>query len=226
MPFEFYYSSVARTTTVLVEESIPGVSANIGLLTQKVLEKLSASNPPDGSRLAYAHEKYWYHILTYEGFTFLCIVDEKAPKRLIYAYLEDISHEFVKRFKDRAQHAIAYEYNSEYAPVMKEKMTFYSTNPNADQLDRMRMKVSNVKEVMVSNIQKVLERGEKLDNLQNKTDELEEQSNVFKRKARGLRQTMWQRYMRYAFLSCIAAFIVAYLIFAVICGPTGYKCGI
>eukprot|EP01023_Acetabularia_acetabulum_P021132 TRINITY_DN21058_c1_g1_i1.p3 TRINITY_DN21058_c1_g1~~TRINITY_DN21058_c1_g1_i1.p3 ORF type:complete len:123 (-),score=13.44 TRINITY_DN21058_c1_g1_i1:173-490(-) len=105
-------------------------------------------------------------------------------------------------------------------------MTFYSTNPNADQLDRMRMKVSNVKEVMVSNIQKVLERGEKLDNLQNKTDELEEQSNVFKRKARGLRQTMWQRYMRYAFLSCIAAFIVAYLIFAVICGPTGYKCGI
>eukprot|EP01025_Chloroclados_australasicus_P055593 TRINITY_DN6774_c0_g1_i1.p3 TRINITY_DN6774_c0_g1~~TRINITY_DN6774_c0_g1_i1.p3 ORF type:complete len:227 (-),score=20.74 TRINITY_DN6774_c0_g1_i1:701-1381(-) len=226
MVFDFYHSLVARGTVSLAEQTLPSVSINVGPLTHKVLQKLVDQNVQDGSRLAFQHEKYWYHILTSEGFTFMCIVDDKASKRLIYAYLEDISNEFIKRYKDRAANAIALEYDAEYGPVMKEKMNFYSKNPNADQLDRMKMKVSNVKDIMVSNIERVLERGEKLDVLQNKTDELEEQSTVFKRKAKGLRQTMWQRYMRYAFLSCIAAFVVAYLIFAVICGPTGYKCGI
>ncbi len=50
-----------------------------------------------------------------------------------------------------------------------------------------------VKNIMIENIEKVLERGEKLDLLVDKTDSLQDTAATFRREARRLKRTLWWR---------------------------------
>ena len=58
-------------------------------------------------------------------------------------------------------------------------------------LCRVQVEVSEVKGIMVENIEKVLERGEKLDLLVDKTELLQEGAFNFRREAKRLRQSLW-----------------------------------
>jgi vesicle-associated membrane protein 7 len=53
-----------------------------------------------------------------------------------------------------------------------------------------------VKNVMVQNIDRVLERGEKIELLVDKTDALQGEAFRFKRQARQLKQQLWWRNIR------------------------------
>jgi hypothetical protein len=59
--------------------------------------------------------------------------------------------------------------------LLKEKMYFYN-NPENDSLKRVQAKVDTTKELMVNNFEKLLERGTRLENLQEVTSEIEEGS--------------------------------------------------
>eukprot|EP01023_Acetabularia_acetabulum_P032285 TRINITY_DN3016_c0_g1_i1.p2 TRINITY_DN3016_c0_g1~~TRINITY_DN3016_c0_g1_i1.p2 ORF type:complete len:231 (-),score=31.26 TRINITY_DN3016_c0_g1_i1:457-1149(-) len=225
--FEIYHSLVAKGTIILAEYSSPGVGANIGVITQRVLERLNGQKQmEDGSRMAFVHEKYWYHVFVQGGLTYLCIVDEKAPRHLMSVYLDDISSNFVRMFGQRLSrgNGVAYEFNSEFRPVLKGRSEYYGQEADADQLERLRMKMGAVKEVMVDNIEKVLERGEQLDTLQTKTELLEEQGQLFKRKAVGLKRHMYWKKLQWTLIIVLILIVIAYVIFALVCGPIGKKC--
>eukprot|EP01024_Parvocaulis_polyphysoides_P017781 TRINITY_DN17848_c1_g1_i5.p3 TRINITY_DN17848_c1_g1~~TRINITY_DN17848_c1_g1_i5.p3 ORF type:complete len:232 (-),score=19.08 TRINITY_DN17848_c1_g1_i5:316-1011(-) len=225
--FEIYHTLVAQGSTILAEYSTPGVGANIGVITQSVLERLHGQQSlEDGSRMAFIHEKFWYLVLAQGGYTFLCIVDEKAPRHLMSVYLDDISAQFLRMFEVRLSRAtpVAYEFNSEFRPVLKTRSEYYGQEADADQLERLKAKMGTVKEVMVENIEKVLERGERLDTLQTKTELLEEQGQLFRRRAGGLKRAMYWTKVKYTLLLLLILAFVAYVIFAIICGPAGGKC--
>ena len=58
---------------------------------------------------------------------------------------------------------MAYEYNTEFSRVLGERCRFFATDPAADTLTRVQGELVEVKGIMIENIEKVLERGEKLD---------------------------------------------------------------
>ncbi len=66
----------------------------------------------------------------------------------------------------------------------------------------------------------ILDRGERLELLVQKTDSLSHDAFAFKRGARQMRNTMWWRHVRMT--ACVVALVVllAYLLVAIICSPT------
>lgn len=66
---------------------------------------------------------------------------------------------------------------------MKPYQEYYSNNPSADRINEVRGEIAAVKDVMVHNIEKVLERGEKMELLVDKTDNLNQQAFQFKKKS-------------------------------------------
>ena len=60
-----------------------------------------------------------------------------------------------------------------------------------DKVDKVRADMDDVKNVMVDNIEKVLKRGEKIELLVDKTDNLNQQSIRFKKHSTQLKQAMW-----------------------------------
>lgn len=76
---------------------------------------------------------------------------------------------------------------------------------------------------MVENIEKVLERGEKIELLVDKTDRLNQQAFKFESSSRNLRRTLYWRKMRgYIFVGA-AITILLYLAMVSLCGGFGMK---
>lgn len=63
--------------------------------------------------------------------------------------------------------------------------------PKNENTAEVQQQVNDVVGIMNSNIGKVLARGEQLDALQNKTDELQQGSIVFKKTTKDVRDQMW-----------------------------------
>ncbi|OLY78519.1 Synaptobrevin-like protein [Smittium mucronatum] len=74
--------------------------------------------------------------------------------------------------------------------------------------------VDEVVGIMQENINKVMEREERLDTLQNKTEELSEGARQFRRGATSVRKKMWWRDMKLKLI--IAAIIVILLVVIIV----------
>lgn len=60
---------------------------------------------------------------------------------------------------------------------------FYN-DPSSDNLSRVRGQIDDVKSVMVQNIEKILDRGEKIELLVDKTDQLSQEAFKFEKSVR------------------------------------------
>ncbi|GAB2274588.1 hypothetical protein Dimus_009356 [Dionaea muscipula] len=133
------YAVVARGTTVLSEFS--AVSGNTGVVARRILEKL----PGDGdSRLCFSQDRFIFHILVADDLIFLCMANDTFGRRIPFSYLEDIHMRFMKNYGRVAQYAPAYAMNDEFSRVLHQQMEFFSSNPSADTLNRVREEVNEV----------------------------------------------------------------------------------
>jgi vesicle-associated membrane protein 7 len=58
--------------------------------------------------------------------------------------LEDIHGRFVKTYGRAALTALAYAMNDEFSRVLSQQMDYYSNDPNADRINRMRGEINQV----------------------------------------------------------------------------------
>ncbi|KAG6436418.1 hypothetical protein SASPL_101316 [Salvia splendens] len=133
------YGVVARGTTVLAEFS--AVTGNTGAVVRRILEKLSETDTAE-SRLCFSQDRYIFHILHSDGITFLCMANDTFGRRIPFSYLEDIHMRFMKNYGRVAPYAPAYAMNDEFSRVLHQQMEFFSSNPSADTLNRVRAEVS------------------------------------------------------------------------------------
>jgi vesicle-associated membrane protein 7 len=81
-----------------------------------------------------------------------------------------------------------------------------------DAVARVRGEIAEVKTVMVQNIERVLERGEKIELLVDKTESLNAQAFRFKKQSTHLRRAMWWKNAKLVLalsgaLVCLALFV-------------------
>lgn len=207
------YALVARGTVVLAEFS--AASGNASTIARRILEKL----PPGGdSRISYSQDRHIFHIMKADGLVFLCMANDTFGRRIPFAYLEDIHTRFIKTYGRVANTALAYAMNDEFSRVLHEQMDYFSSNPNADTINRVKGEIAEVRAVMVENIDKVLERGDRIELLVDKTSTIQDNTFRFKKQSRRLRQSMWiQNAKLWITLICLVLVLV-YIIVAFLCG--------
>jgi len=103
-------------------------------------------------------------------------------------------------------------------------MSFYSFDPEADNINKVKHEINETKQIMVKNIDKMLERGDKIEILVEKTAELNTTTESFRNQAKIVKKKEQRKHWK---LCCIIIFVflaVAYLVAALICGPTLESC--
>lgn len=81
------------------------------------------------------------------------------------------------------------------------------------QLSEIRANVENVQEKMQTNVQMMVDRGEQINNLDDKSQELQGSVNTFQRQAKALElQTRIQRCKFMAVVSCVSLYLLIILI--------------
>ncbi|WZZ31237.1 hypothetical protein YC2023_014638 [Brassica napus] len=208
------YAVVARGTVVLAEFS--AVTGNAGAVVRRILEKLSPETADE--RLCFSQDRYIFHILRSDGLTFLCMANDTFGRRIPFSYLEEIHMRFMKNYGRVAHHAPAYAMNDEFSRVLHQQMEFFSSNPSVDTLNRVRGEVSEIRSVMVDNIEKIMERGDRIELLVDKTATMQDSSFHFRKQSKRLRRALWMKNAKLLVLLTCVIVLVLYIIIASFCG--------
>ena len=80
-------------------------------------------------------------------------------------------------------------------------MNSYNTAPPLDEIDRAKGELSQVKDIMVQNVEQILSRGERIELLVDKTDNMAHQATAFRRGARTVRRQQFWRNQKIMLLS-------------------------
>ncbi|KAJ6958422.1 hypothetical protein NC653_040157 [Populus alba x Populus x berolinensis] len=184
------YGMVARGLVVLAEfSSIAQTNANT--VARQILDKIPRGN--EDSNSSYSHDRYIFHVKRTDDLTVLCMADDSTGRRIPFEFLEDIHQRFVKTY-GRAIHTSApYAMNEEFSRIMSQQMDHFSNDPNADRLNRLQGEMSHVRSVMIDNIDRVLQRGDRLALLVEKTSTLQGNTIRFRRQTQRFRNTQWWR---------------------------------
>uniref|UniRef100_M1BEN0 Vesicle-associated membrane protein 725 n=1 Tax=Solanum tuberosum TaxID=4113 RepID=M1BEN0_SOLTU len=111
-----------------------------------------------------------------------CVVaTESAGREIPLAFLDRVKNDFSKKYAGgKAATASAKSLNREFGSKLKEHMKYCCDHPEEiSKLSKVKAQVSEVKGVMMENIEKVLDRGEKIELLVDKTDNLRSQTYVY-----------------------------------------------
>ncbi|XP_020237209.1 vesicle-associated membrane protein 711 [Cajanus cajan] len=218
------YAMVARGQIVLAEFNAS--QSNASSVAKQILSKINqGSDNNDDSNVSFSHDRYVFHVKRTDGLTVLCMADDAFGRMVPFAFLEDIHKKFVKTYGRAILSAPAYAMNDEFSRVLNQQMDYYSNDPNADRLNRLKGEMTQVRTVMIDNIEKVLERGGRLEMLVEKTSAMNSNSIRFKRQSRRYKNNMWWSNVRLMVALIITSVVVIYIILAFIChGPLLTSC--
>ncbi|KAL0671055.1 hypothetical protein Bca4012_033759 [Brassica carinata] len=162
------YSFVGRGTVILVEYT--EFKGNFTSVAAQCLQKLPSSN----NKFTYNCDGHTFNYLVENGFTYCVVAVEAVGRQIPMAFLERVKEDFSKRYGGgKATTAKPNSLNKEFGSKLKEHMQYCVDHPEEiNKLAKVKAQVSEVKGVMMENIEKVLDRGEKIELLVDKTEDL------------------------------------------------------
>ncbi|KAI8912633.1 synaptobrevin-domain-containing protein [Gorgonomyces haynaldii] len=139
--------------------------------------------------MSYTYDNYFFHLMTRNQITYLCLCDADLGRRRPFLFLEKLASETEQRYGERITNAMVYGL-MEFSGQLGTLMDYYSQD-QSDSFQTVQTQVDQVKDIMVNNIEKILERGERIDMLVDKTGQLSQQSDQFKKRSTALRRAMY-----------------------------------
>lgn len=212
------YSFVARGTVILADYT--DFSGNFAGIAAQCLQKLPATN----NKFTYSCDGHTFNYLVVNGFTYCVVAVESVGRQIPIAYLERIKEDFTNRYGGgKAAIAVANSLKKEFGPKLKEQMQYCMDHPEeVSKLAKVKAQVSEVKGVMMENIEKVLDRGEKIELLVDKTENLRSQAQVFRQNGGQIKRKMWWQNMKIKLIVLAILIVLILIIVLSICG--GFKC--
>jgi vesicle-associated membrane protein 7 len=119
---------------------------------------------------ALTHSVY-FHCQREKHLTVMCVAEKTTPKRVCWAFIDEV----IQECNDLS---IAPSKDSVMA-ILKRLFKKWE-NPNADQLLYLNSQVDELKVIMVENIEKLLDRGEKLSSLVVETEHIAREGEEFR----------------------------------------------
>eukprot|EP00483_Globobulimina_turgida_P000911 UN00912 len=223
---QIIYALVSRGSDVLAEHTER--TGNFEQVTRQLLKRIPAENKI--MSYVYPKEKYVFHYIVNDGITYLCMADEGFGRMIPFRFLEDMKNKFVDTFGDRARTAIAYSFNPDFQGVIRRLMeaandprnkTYRSTDSKIYEINE---EIESTKNTVLESIEKVLDRGEKIELLVHKSDQLDDQARKFNRHSKKLKNRMLWKNIKMTLILALVCLIVIYFISAMICGFNYHKC--
>ncbi|KAL8761554.1 MAG: hypothetical protein Q9184_002319 [Pyrenodesmia sp. 2 TL-2023] len=231
------YSCIAYRTTILTEHTTSAASQTSSLASL-ILPKIDHRTP---QKLTYTHNQNFIHYIadapsdhpsadpSAGGLTYLVIASSNFGRRIPFGYLVEIKKQFLARYNpETTDFASLPPYGAaDFNSQLKALMISYGTTQSGkqDATSNVQADIDNVKGIMTENIERVLERGERIDLLVDKTDRLGVGAHDFRVRSRGLKRQMWWKNVKLMVLLGVVVVFLIYLFVGFGCGlPTWSRC--
>ncbi|KAL2023070.1 hypothetical protein VTK56DRAFT_3980 [Thermocarpiscus australiensis] len=226
------YACIAHNTTILTE-CTTSASSQTSSLASLILPKIDHSAP---QKLTYTHGTHHIHYVasapseypslpppaaTAGGLTYLVVCDSTAVgRRLAFRFLAELRDRFLARFPpgqtdfaDLPNYGAA-AFNGELRALMVEFGTAAAAaGQRGDAIEGVQKDIDDVRGIMTRNIEGLLERGERIDLLVDKTDRLGGSAREFRVRSRGLKRRMWWKNVK---LMSLLGFVIVLILVTVV----------
>jgi len=202
------YSCIADNRKIVYEAGDKGRHHDLVL---NVLERCALD-----CRKSYKDEKsaFTVNYIAETERIWLCVAENGLNTRIAFGYLENV--------KRRSPHGGSRGVDQTIPVLLASQMSqFTSAQDKATQVNEA---IEAVKEVMIENLAMVLRRGERLEDLQIRSEELKEDAQLFNKNATKLKSHFRWANLRWYLIGAIVLLIIAVAIAWGICGLTWQHC--
>ncbi|CDI85313.1 hypothetical protein, conserved [Eimeria praecox] len=184
------YALIARGNVVLCEYA--NSDGNFPTITRLLLCRL----PKDKQRMSYKYDRYVFHYIMSEGLTFLTMADEDAGFALPFDFLEAVKQQFLPQHREAAKTGIALSLQGDFENTLKSMLDSFNSHQTLGDFRQIRTQIDGIHSVMMDSIDKILQRGERIDLLAYQSEQLNQEAVTFRRQARRLKNALWWRNAR------------------------------
>ncbi|RNE94880.1 putative vesicle-associated membrane protein, partial [Trypanosoma conorhini] len=190
-------SSFVSFQRILVAED--HVTSPMRPVVNVMLERL----PSYDTKVSYQYEANVYHFLIENEIVYCCVSGNQYQNRTVFGFLMQVRDSFKSQF---AGNVSRYPRSSEMTPAVcgKFRTTLadltrtFNENPQADKIGKINEQLDSTKQVMLENLDRLIDRGERIESLCDKTEQLRDEAQGFHSNTRALKRKMLIRNIKLA----------------------------
>ncbi|ETW01841.1 hypothetical protein H310_06412 [Aphanomyces invadans] len=150
-----------------------------------------------------------YSYLVENEVAYICVADASVGRGAVTAFLKHIQAQFEEQFGVRGKMTkLKLDMQRDFGSILKTHMEMLSSQGGMQKLEALRKDLDNVKDSMQQNIGKVLERGDKIDLLVDKSESLNSSADAFAKSSRNLRRTLWLQNVKLYILAVVIVLVL------------------
>jgi synaptobrevin family protein YKT6 len=119
-----------------------------------------------------------------QGLVGVVLADKDYPERAAYAVINKVLDDYERRFGDTW--ALIHADGKEPLPLLNDALRSYQDPMQADKIIKVQRQIDDVAQVAHKTINSLLDRGEKLEVLMDKSQDLSENSKIYLKNAKKL----------------------------------------
>lgn len=214
----FVYGLVAHGAVPLAEYS-PS-TGNFKSVAIRLLENIDSKKQYH----VLQSDPYVFHSFTDNNrMNYLCLTEKTASAQLRISFLEELNRKWTAKYGSQGAKFTSYSKQKEFSPEIQALFTMYNSE-RAQKIANIKGNIAQAQEKMTENLTQALIRGEKLEVMEEKANNIKENAQVFHRKATAVKRKMcWEKY-RWWILGIVVGIVVLWLIISFICGFNFKKC--
>lgn len=168
--------------------------------------------------------EHFFHVQRDESVYFICLSDDRDGQqhRINYSFLNDVQKEFSTKYTpNKIMRMNAYGLEKQFKRKLNSMMHHCNTNRNPlqnTQTSHLNAKVESLKKIMGTNIDLMMRSETNIEDLVETTDDLLEESKIFKKNGRRLKGVMKRKERFYKLILVGFALLTIYLMVVTICG--------
>jgi len=218
------YAVFARQDIKLCEYKKSGVDNlfQITQISQQILNKLDHTSDARRSfKTSNTNPELHFHIQVTQGLTLLAVSDPELPKRIAHTFLNEAMIAFRASTKDWTS-APALHFQNVFARQL-EQIAEKNSNPANDKMGAIKNQMKEAKEMYLEQINLLIERGEHIDILEDKTKTLAAESVIFRQKAREMKMRFVWKNIKLILVIVALALVALFLLIWFGCGVPDFK---
>lgn len=208
------YAFVARAGTVLAEHA--AYAGNFKTVALECLQKARTQE----RRFSVTTDGHSFNFANEGGLIFMVVADEGTGREVPLGCLDRIVSDFQANYAGKGISGDSMQRS--FGGQLRAHLQYCETHPEEmSRVSAVKSKVEEVKNIMIDNIDKVLERGQKIDELADKAHDLNINAQQFHKAGQALRRKMWFDNLKMKILCIAVLLIIALVIFLVVCFSGG-----
>lgn len=194
---------IASEGETVVECEGGEASANDRELCRMILERL---DPEEDRKQSYMHQNKTVHCMSRGGIAYMAVCEGDVERKVPFMYLLRLEKETSGLLTGRTT------IKDLDKGDLRQRMNRLAHEAENDKNEAAELgkEIEQVRNIMVENVERLLERGERINLLVSKTDRMNNNSLQFRRRTVAVRRSFWWKNIKLLVLLIVVCMIIAY----------------